>query len=83
MLFLELYTNNRNTVEPLLWDSYIQGIPPFRGYKICSRKNVHIIFLSLLPQYIQYIEETPLFTGKGDFFWVQKAIDYKTEKNGL
>lgn len=75
MVFLELYTNNRNTVEPLFWDSSIQGIPRFREYKIWS--------LKLLPQYIQYIEETPLFTGKGDFFWVQKAIDYKTEKNGL
>ena len=75
MVFLELYTNNRNTVEPLFWDSSIQGIPRFRGYKIWS--------LKLLSQYIQYIEETPLFTGKGDFFWVQKAIDYKTEKNGL
>ena len=36
------------TVEPLLWDTSIQGSPPFRGHKIWSRKNVHIIFVSIL-----------------------------------
>ena len=28
------------TVEPLLWDTSIQGTPPFRGHKIWLRKNV-------------------------------------------
>ena len=34
------------TLEPLLWDTSIQGTPPhaLRGHKIWSLKNVHIIF---------------------------------------
>ena len=32
-------------VEPLLWDTSIQGTPPFRGHKIWLRKNVYIIFV--------------------------------------
>ena len=38
------------TVDPFLWDTSIQGTPPFRGHKICPQKNVHIIFHYLLPQ---------------------------------
>ena len=33
-----------NTVEPLLWDNSIQRTPLFRGHKIWSKKNFHIIF---------------------------------------
>ena len=38
-----------NTVEPPIW-------PPFRGHKICSWKNVEIIFVFVIS-----IEGTPLF----------------------
>ena len=37
----------------------------FRGHKIWQRTNIHIIFLS-----ITSVEGTPLFRGKGHFFWV-------------
>ena len=46
------------TVEALLWDTSIQGTPPFKGKKFWSRKNVHIIFVS-----VTSIEGTPLFRG--------------------
>ena len=52
-------------VEPLLWDTSIQGTPPFRGHKIWSRKNVHIIFVS-----VTSVVGAPLFRGKGNFSWV-------------
>ena len=55
------------TVEPLLWDTSIQGSPPFRGHKIWSRKNVHMIFVSI-PSSVG----TPLFRGKAHIFWVPK-----------
>ena len=51
------------TVEPLLWDTSVQGTPPFSGHKIWSWKNVHIIFV----QSVSSIEGTPLFRGKGHF----------------
>ena len=35
------------TVEPLLWDTSIQGTPPFRRHKIWSQKSAHIIFESI------------------------------------
>ena len=57
-----------NTVEPLFWDTSIQGIPLLRGHKVWSRKNVHIIFVS-----VTSFEGTPLFKGKGDNFWVLKS----------
>ena len=50
-----------------LWNTPIQGTPLFRRHKILSRKNVHIIFVS-----VTSIEETPLFRGKGHFVWVLK-----------
>ena len=53
----------RSTVELLLWDTSIQGTPPFRGHKIWSLKNVHIIFI-----FVTSVEETPLFRGKGTLF---------------
>ena len=54
-------------VESHLWDTSIKGTPqaPFRGRKIWSRKNVHIIFVFV-------ISTDPLFRGKGHFFWVPK-----------
>ena len=48
------------------WDTSIKGTPPFRGQKIWSLKNVHIIFES-----VTSIERTPLFRGKGHVFWVR------------
>ena len=35
------------TVEPLLWNTSIQGTTPLRGHKIWSQKNAHIIFVSI------------------------------------
>ena len=46
------------TVEPLLWNTSIQGTTPLRGHKIWSWKNAHIIFVS-----ITSIEGTPLLNG--------------------
>ena len=57
------------TVEPLHWETSIQGTPPFRGHKIWSRKNTHIIFAP-----ITSIAGTPLFRGKGHFFWFSKPV---------
>ena len=56
-----------NTVEPLLWDTSIQGTAPFRGLKIWSRKNVHRIFV-----FVTSTEGILLFRGKKHFFWVPK-----------
>ena len=56
-------------VEPLHWETTIQGTPPCRGHKIWSRKNFHAIFVS-----VTSIEGTPLFRGKGHFFWVSKPV---------
>ena len=57
-----------NTVEPLPWDTSIQGIPPFRGHKIWSLKNVHIIFES-----VTSIEGAYLFRGEGLVYLVPKT----------
>ena len=43
------------------------GTPPFRGHKIWFRKNIDIIFVSVIS-----IEGTPLFKGKRHFFYVLK-----------
>ena len=40
---------------------------PYRGHKIWSGKDVHMIFIS-----VTYIEGTPLFKGKGQVFLVLK-----------
>ena len=37
------YHLQKATVEPLHWETSIQGTPPFRGHKIWSRKNTHTI----------------------------------------
>ena len=51
-------------MEYLLLGTSIQGIPPFRGHKIWSWKNVsQLIFIS-----VTFTEGTPLFRGKGHFF---------------
>ena len=42
--------------------------PPFMGHKIWSRKNVHIIFVS-----VTSIERTHLFREEGNLFWVPKT----------
>ena len=44
------------------------GTPLISRHKICSKKNVHIIFVS-----ITSIEGTPLFKEKGQFFWALKT----------
>ena len=49
------------------WNTSIQRTPPFRGHKIWSRKNVHIIFVSFTS-----VVGTRLFRGKGHFFCVTK-----------
>ena len=53
------------SVESLPSDTSNQGTLPFRGHKILSRKNAYIIYVSNAS-----IEGTPLFSGKGPFFWV-------------
>ena len=52
-------------MEPLLWDTSIQGTRPFRGTQNLVRKNVHIIFA-----FVASIEGPPLFKGKEHFLWV-------------
>ena len=47
-----------NTVEPLLWDTFIHWTRPFRGHKLSSRKNIHITFVP-----VTSIEGTLLFKG--------------------
>ena len=49
------------------WDKSIQGTPPFTGHQIRSRKNIHIIFVS-----ITLVLNGHLFRGKGQFFWARK-----------
>ena len=50
-------------VEPVLWDTSIQGTPPFRGHKIWSWKNCnYIIFVP-----VTSTEGTTLFKGKEHF----------------
>ena len=34
--------------SPYIWNTFIQGTTPFRGYKILSRKNVQIIFVPVI-----------------------------------
>ena len=54
-------------MEPLHYDTSFEGTSPFRGHKIWSRRNVHIIFVS-----VTSIEGTPLFRGKGRILRVPK-----------
>ena len=62
------YTISYNLVQCNLWDTSIQaGTPPFRGHKIWSWQNLHIIFV-----FVTSFERTPLFRGKGHFFWAPK-----------
>ena len=56
-----------HTVDPLLWDTSVQGTPPFTGYKIGSWKTFHIIFVS-----VTSIKGKHLLRGKGPSFWVPK-----------
>ena len=50
-------------VEPIPWDTSIQGTPPFRGHKIWSWKNCnYIIFVP-----VTSTEGTTLFKGKEHF----------------
>ena len=45
------------------WDTSIQGTPPFTGHQIRSRKNVHIIFVSITLELKRH-----LFSGERDSF---------------
>ena len=67
-----------HTVEPLLWDTSVQGTPPFTGYKIGSWKTFHKIFVS-----VTSIKETHLFRGKGPSFWVPKPGFWPTFRGHL
>ena len=52
--------------EQLQWNPSF-GTSPFRGHKIWSRKNGHLIFV-----FVTSVEGTPLFRGKGHLFCVPK-----------
>ena len=65
------------TVEPILWDTSIQETPPFRGRKIWSPKNVHVIFV-----FVSSIEGTPLFMGEGIVFVSGSQNAYSTSIQG-
>ena len=55
-------------VKHFCWEWNLSfGPPPFRGHKIWSCRNVHIIFVL-----VTSIEGTPLFRGKGHLFWATK-----------
>ena len=59
-------------MEPLLWDTSIQGTLPSRGRKIWSQANILIISLSATS-----VEGTPLFRGKEQkIFWVPNPRFY-------
>ena len=45
------------------WDKSIQGTPPFTGHQIRSRKNIHIIFVS-----ITLVLNGHLYSGERDSF---------------
>ena len=51
-----------DTMEPLFWDTSIQGTSP-GGHKIWCRKNAHIISL-----FVTSIKGTPLYSRDGDAF---------------
>ena len=55
-----------NAVEPLLWDTCIQGTASFRGLKIWSRKNVHRRYLLPLWKGYFYSRERNTFSGSGN-----------------
>ena len=58
-----------NMVEALIWDTSIQGTPLFKGHKIWSQKNVHIIFVFVICD----LFKGQLYSGERDtFFWVPK-----------
>ena len=50
---------------PLFRGHLYSGDTSVQGHKIWSQKNVDIIFV-----FATSIEGTPLFRGKGHFFWV-------------
>ena len=54
-------------MQPLLWDTSIHGTASFRGHKLWSWKNTHIILVS-----VTSIKGTPPFREKGHIFWVPK-----------
>ena len=61
-------------LNKLLQENLSLETPPFKGHKICSPKNVHIIFLC-----VTSIEGTPLgsFRGKGHFFCFSQNPQFK------
>ena len=73
------------TEELVIWDTSIQGTPPFRGHKIWSRKNVHVIFVfvtSILRRHL-YSGERGNLSGSGTRtpFSTQKVTDHKNRWN--
>ena len=83
---------NRSTAEPLPWDSSIQGIQ-----NLVPKKCSHYLFVIIVASV--YSEKETSIHGIGRLFLglknrhftsfhsgdlsTSKAIDYKTEKNGL
>ena len=61
ILSKETYAPFLNAVVPLLWDTSVQGTLPFRGHKISSLKNVHIIFV-----FFTSVEGGSIISGKRD-----------------
>ena len=64
ILSKEIYAPFLNAVVPLLWDTSIQGTLPFRGHKISSLKNVHIIFIFFTSVEGRSIQEKGTHTQK-------------------
>ena len=60
LLLTEIATAVSAHPEKEIQQNFSFGTPSFRGHKIYSRKNVHIIFV-----FVTSIEGTPLFRGKG------------------
>ena len=63
-------------MEPVLWDTSIQGTPPFRGHKIWSWKNCnYIIFVP-----VTSTEGTTLFKGKEHFSGTPNQCNLRSGK---
>ena len=65
-VWLHVVREHKRWLLNLQWHLY-SGTPIFKGHKMWSRKNVHVILGTAIS-----IERTPLITAKGHFFWVLK-----------
>ena len=75
---LFIYHFLKNIVEHFLWDTSIQGTPPFRRHKTWSRKNVYIIsvFVTCILGPENWV--SPPFR---DYLSNQKVTDHKIVDN--